>query len=141
MVPLIPTDDIITNPPLATCIQAAMQADLVDKHHDAKANLMDTVKSGFSLENIWSIVKLYIEHQFLGEDEADTFLTTLSTGTSNKEEVREVTDQLLDDQKSCCLLPPHHVPSIQASSHHLVKRFNWRWWFPGTWCNNWCCRM
>ena len=35
-----------------------------DKHHDAKAILMDTVKSGFSLENIWSIVKLYIEHQF-----------------------------------------------------------------------------
>ena len=43
-----------------------MQADLVDEHHDAKANLMDAVKRGFSLENIQSIVKLYVEHQFLG---------------------------------------------------------------------------
>ena len=42
---------------------------------------------------------LYVEHQFLDEDEADAFLTTLPTGTSSKEEVREVTDQLLDDQE------------------------------------------
>ena len=57
-------------------IKAAMQADLVDEHQDAKANPMDAVKHGFSLENIQSIVKLYIEHQFLDEDEANAFLTT-----------------------------------------------------------------
>ena len=114
-VPLIPTDDIITNPPLSW-VKAAMQADLVDEHHDAKANLMDAVKRGFSLENIQSIVKLYVEHQFLDKDEADAFLTTLPTGTSNKEEVREVTDQLLDDQEGGCLLPPHHVPLEEYTS-------------------------
>ena len=74
-----------------------MQADLVDEHHDARANLLDAVKRGFSLDNIQSIVKLYVEHQFFDEDEADAFLTTLPTGTFSKEEVREVTDQLLDD--------------------------------------------
>ena len=62
-VPLIPTDDIITNPPLSW-VKAAMQADLVDEHHDAKANLMDAVKRGFSLENIQSIVKLYVSISF-----------------------------------------------------------------------------
>ena len=64
-VPLTPEDDVIVNPPLSW-VKATMQADLVDEHHDAKANLMDAVKRGFSLENIQSIVKLYVEHQFLG---------------------------------------------------------------------------
>ena len=61
-IPLTPTDDVITNPPLSW-VKAAMLAGLVDEHHDAKANLMDAVKRGFSLENIQSIVKLYVEHQ------------------------------------------------------------------------------
>ena len=148
-VPLTPTDDVIANP-LLSWVKAAMQADLVDEHHDAKANLLDAVKRGFSLENIQSMVKLYVEHQFLDEDEADAFLTTLPTGTSSKEEVREVTDQLFDDQEGGFLLPPHHDPlegvykqvyTISRTSFQLVKRFNQRWWFPGTRCNSWCCRM
>ena len=105
-----------------------MQAGLVDEHHDAKANLMDAVKRGFSLENIQSIVKLYVEHQFLGEEEADVFLTTLPTGTSTKEEVREVTDQLLDDQEGGCLLPPHHVPLEEYTSKFTPSQkrtFDW----------------
>ena len=75
-----------------------MEANLVDEHHDARATLMDAVKRGFSLENIQSIVKMHIENQFLDEDEADAFLGTLPSGTLGKEETREVTDQLLDDQ-------------------------------------------
>ena len=42
--------------------KAAMQVDLVDEHQDAKDNPMDAVKHGFGLDNIQSIVKLYIEH-------------------------------------------------------------------------------
>ena len=38
--------------------------------------------------------------------EADAFLSTLSTGTDNKEEVREVTDQLFSNGKGDDLLPP-----------------------------------
>ena len=45
-----------------------MQTDLVDEHRYSTVNLMDAVKHGFSLENIQSIVKLYIEHQFLDEE-------------------------------------------------------------------------
>jgi len=70
---------------------------------------MDAIKRGFSLKNIQSIVKLYVEHQFSDEDKADAFLMTLPTGTSSKEEVREVTDHLLDDWEGC-LFPPHNVP-------------------------------
>ena len=126
-VPLTPIDDVIANPPLSW-VKAAIQADLVDEHHDAKANLLDAVKRGFSLENIQSIVKLYVEHQFLDEDEADAFLTTLPTGTSRKEEVREVTDQLLDDQEGGCLLPPHHVPLEEYTNKFTPSQeraFNW----------------
>ena len=126
-VPLTPIDDVITNPPLSW-VKAAMQADLVDQQHDARANLMDAVKHGFSLENIQSIVKLYVEHQFLDEDEADAFLTTLPTGSSSKEEVREVTDQLLDDQEGGCLLPPHHVQLEEYTSKFTPSQertFDW----------------
>ena len=75
-VPLSPNDDIITDPP-SSWVKVAIQANLVDEHHDAKATLMDAVKRGFSFENIQSIVQIYIEHQFLDEDEADAFLSTL----------------------------------------------------------------
>ena len=108
-VPLTSTDSIITEPP-SSWVRAAMEANLVDEHHDARATLMDAVKRGFSLENIQSIVKMYVENQFLDEDEADSFLSTLPSGTLSKEEVREVTDQLLDDQDGSSLLPPHHIP-------------------------------
>jgi len=74
-----------------------MVAGLVDENHDAKAILMDAVSRGFSFDNTSSIVKLYLEHRFLDEGEADVFLSNLQIGTSNKEETKEVTDQLLDD--------------------------------------------
>ena len=35
-----------------------------------------------------------IEHQFLEEEEADAFLSTLPTGTNSTEEIREVTDHI-----------------------------------------------
>ena len=76
---------------------------------------MDDVKHNFTLENIQSTVKLYIEHQFLDENEADAFLTTLPTGTSNKE-VREFTEQLSDDHEGGCLLPPHNFPLEEYTS-------------------------
>ena len=108
-VPLTATDSIVNEPP-SSWVKAAMEANLVDEQHDARATLMDAVKRGFSFKNIQTIAKMYLEHQFLDEDEADAFLTTLPTSTSNKEEVRGVTDQLLDDQDGGSLLPPHHVP-------------------------------
>ena len=126
-VPLTATDSIVSEPP-SSWVKAAMEANLVDEQHDARATLMDAVKRGFSLENIRSIVKVYVEHQFLDEDEADAFLTTLPTGTSSKEEVREVTDQLLDDQEGGSLLPPHHVPLEEYTSKFTASQqraFNW----------------
>ena len=126
-VPLTATDSIVSEPP-SSWVKAAMEANLVDEQHDARATLMDAVKRGFSLENIRSIVKMYVEHQFLDEDEADAFLTTLPTGTSSKEEVREVTDQLLDDQEGGSLLPPHHIPLEEYTSKFTASQqraFNW----------------
>ena len=126
-VPLTSTDSIITQPP-SSWVRAAMEANLVDEHHDARATLMDAVKRGFSIENIQSIVKMYVENQFLDEDEADTFLSTLPSGTSSKEKVREVTDQLLDDQDGSSLLPPHHIPLeeyISKFTPSQQRAFDW----------------
>ena len=87
-----------------------MEANLVDEQHDARATFMDAVKHSFSLENIRSIVKMYVKHQILDKDKADAFHKTLLTGTLSKEEVREVTNQLLDDQEggSCSFLITYH---------------------------------
>ena len=126
-VPLTATDSIVNEPP-SSWVKAAMEANLVDEQHDARATLMDVVKRGFSFENIKAIVKMYIEHQFLDEDEADAFLTTLPTGTSNKEDVREVTDQLLDDQDGGSLLPPHHLPLEEYTGKFTASQqraFDW----------------
>ena len=126
-VPLTATDSTVNEPP-SSWVKAAMEANLVDEQHDARATLMDAVKHGFSFENIKAIVKMYIEHQFLDEDEADAFLTTLPTGTSNKEDVREVTDQLLDDQDGGSLLPLHHLPLEEYTGKFTASQqraFDW----------------
>ena len=42
--------------------------------------------------------------------------------------MREVTDQLLDDQEGGCLLPPHHVPLEEYTSKFTPSQeqaFNW----------------
>ena len=106
---ILTSDDEVRNPP-SSWIKAAMVAGLVDENYDAKANLVDAVNRGFSFDNIKSIVKLYVEHHFLDEGEADTFFTTLPIGTTSNEETKEITDQLLDDGEGECLLPPHHAP-------------------------------
>ena len=107
-VPISLNDDVVTNPP-SSWIKAAMVAGLVDENHDAKANLMDAVNRGFSFDNIKSIVKLYLEHRFLDEGEADVFMSNLQIGTTNIEETKEVTEQLLDNvmENACCLHTMH----------------------------------
>jgi len=37
-------------------------------------------------------------------------MSNLQIGTTNIEETKEVTDQLLDNGDGECLLPPHHAP-------------------------------
>ena len=120
-VPLSLNDTIVTNPP-SSWIKAAMVAGLVDENHDAKANLMDAVNRGFSFDNIKSIVKLYLEHRFLDEGDADVFLSTLPIGTTNNEQTKEVTDQLLGDGEGEYLLPPHHAPLDDYLSKFTISQ-------------------
>ena len=77
-IPITPKDDVIVHPPLSW-IQVAVNVNLVDQHHDVKANLLDAVKRGFNIENLKTLVQMYLEHQFLEEEEADAFLSTLPT--------------------------------------------------------------
>ena len=46
-VPLTAPDSIVNEPP-SSWVKAAMEANLVDEQHDARATLMDAVKRGFS---------------------------------------------------------------------------------------------
>ena len=71
--------------------------------------LEDAVKQGFNFENIQSLVKMYLENEFLDEEEADAFLSTLPVGTDSKEEIREVTDQLFGNGEDI-LLPLQTKP-------------------------------
>ena len=104
-IPVSPSSDVIKHPP-SSWIQVANNANIVDQHYDVKANLQDAVKRGFTLENIRTLVQMYLEHSFLDELEADAFLSTLQSGTENNEEIREVTDQLFGNGEDDKLLPP-----------------------------------
>lgn len=104
-IPVSPSSDVIKHPP-SSWIQVAINANIVDQHYDVKANLQDAVKRGFTLENIRTLVQMYLEHSFLDELEADAFLSTLPSGTENNEEIREVTDQLFGNDEDDKLLPP-----------------------------------
>ena len=108
--PVSPNDDVVAHPP-SSWIQVAMNANLVDQHHDVRANLMDAVKCGFNFENIQSLVKMYMENEFLDEEEADAFLSTLPVGTDSKEEIREIKDHLFGNgEGDDILLPPQTKP-------------------------------
>ena len=125
-VPLCPSDDVIVSPP-SSWIQAAMEKDLVDEKLDAKSNLMDAANRGFSLESLKSLVDMYLEHGFLDDDEADTFLSTIPIGPNQQEEVREVTDQLVGDGDDG-LLPPQNKPLEQYTSKFTdsqARAFQW----------------
>ena len=125
-VPLCSSDDVVVNPP-SSWIEAAMKKDLVDEKLDAKSNLMDAAKRGFSLESLKSLVDMYLEHGFLDDDEADAFLSTLPTGPNQQEEVREVTDQLVGDGDEG-LLPPQNKPLEQYTSKFTdsqARAFQW----------------
>ena len=55
-------------------------------------------------------------------------LSSVQSGTLSKEEVREVTDQLLDDQDGSSLLPPHHIPLEEYISKFIPsqqREFDW----------------
>ena len=125
-VPLCPSDDVIVSPP-SSWIQAAMEKDLVDDKLDAKSNLMDAAKRGFSLESLKLLVDMYLEHGFLDDDEADAFLSTIPIGPNQQEEVREVTDQLVGDGDDG-LLPPQNKPLEQYTSKFTdsqARAFQW----------------
>ena len=62
-----------------------LYANIVDQQCDVRANLLDAVKRGINIENIRSLVEMYLAHQFLDEQEADAFLSTLPIGTDNEE--------------------------------------------------------
>ena len=54
---------------------------------------------------------MYLENEFLDEEEADAFLSTLPVGTDSKEEIMEVTNQLFGNgEGDDILLPPQTKP-------------------------------
>ena len=50
------------------------------------------------------------------------FLSTLPIGTTNNEQTKEVTDQLLGDGEGEYLLPPHHAPLDDYLSKFTISQ-------------------
>ena len=58
-------------------MQLCVQKGLRDKHLDAHSSLHSAVSSGFHTEAIRNLAQLFVEHSFLTDDEANTFLADI----------------------------------------------------------------
>ena len=56
--------------------------------------ILDNVFQHYKQWSSHEVAQMYLEHQFLEDEEADAFLSTLPTGTNSSEEIREVTDHI-----------------------------------------------
>ena len=73
---------------------------MCDAHLDALSCLQSAISRGFHTDQLRSLAQLYIEHGFLSEDEADTFLSDIPVLGEHDEPEATVTDQMLKDPQS-----------------------------------------
>ena len=107
-------DNAVHNPPkswLELCASKAM----CDSHIDALSSLQSTIFRGFNTDSLSALPKLYIEHSFITENEADTFLSDIPVIREIDIESRvKFNDQLFTDPESDLgsLVPNHPTLSI-----------------------------
>ena len=92
-----PDDQILSNPP-KSWMQVCIMEGHFDEHADAMSSLHTATSGGFSVDSLRELARLYTEHGFITEDEADCFLADIPTiGDQIDEPQAHVTDQLLGD--------------------------------------------
>ena len=68
------------------------------EHADAMSSLHCALSCGFHVDSLRDLARLYTEHGFITEDEADCFMAEVPTVGDNIDEPQaHVTDQLLGD--------------------------------------------
>ena len=99
-VPLSPDDDVIHHKP-QSWMQLCIEKDLIDEHADAMSSLQSALSRGFSIDSLRDLARLYTEHGFITEDEADSFMAEVPTIDDSVDEPQaHVTDRLLHDPGS-----------------------------------------
>ena len=91
-VPLSRDDNVIRQKP-QSWMQLCIEKDLIA---DAMSSLHSALSRGFSVDSLRDLARLYTEHGFITEDEADSFMAEVQTIDDSVDELQaHVTDQLL----------------------------------------------
>ena len=130
-VPLTDEDEIVQNPP-KSWMELCVREGMCDSHADALSSLQSAVSKGFSIEALRELAQLYVDHSFLIQGEADTFLADIPViGERDFEPERPVTDQLFGDPDGdlgslCPPKPPSSVQDFQKSfTESQGRAFRW----------------
>ena len=75
-VPLTYEDDVVQNP-LQSWLELCAGQGLRDSRLDCMSSLQSSVARGFSIEALRLLAKLYIDHGFLSDNEAHSFLADI----------------------------------------------------------------
>ena len=98
--PISVENDVIANCP-QSWMQLCIMNGLFDEHADAISSLQSALSRGFHVDSLRELARLYTEHDFITEDEADCFMAQLPTISDSIDEPQaHVTDRLLNDPDS-----------------------------------------
>ena len=77
-----------------------MREGLCDQHLDAMSCMQSAISRGFHTDALRQLAKIYIEHGFLSDDEADLFLSSIPVLGETEESKSTVSDHMLDTESS-----------------------------------------
>ena len=97
-VPITEDHEVVLNP--KSWVELCAQSGMCDDHLDALSCLQSAISRGFHTDHLRSLAQLYIEHGFLSEQEADTFLSDIPVLGMQDEPQATVTDHMLNDPSS-----------------------------------------
>ena len=98
-VPMTENHEVVVNPP-KSWVELCAESGMCDAHLDALSCLQSAISRGFHTDQLRSLAQLYIEHGFLSEEEADTFLSDIPILGEQDEPEATVTDQMLNHPHS-----------------------------------------
>ena len=89
--------DIFHNPP-QSWLELCASEGMCDVHVDALSSLQSAVSRGFNIDSLRSLARLYVEHKFITDEEADGFLSGIPVlGEKDDEPQVSISDCLLSD--------------------------------------------
>ncbi len=92
--------EIVHNPP-QSWLELCAREGLYDSHADALSSLHCASSKGFSNDSLHALARVYVEHNLINEDTADSFLSGIPViGENDIEPQGKVSDQLFGDPHS-----------------------------------------